>query len=130
MSDNPDVSKNESDPKVAQLKYVFGEKGDVLIVLLTGRLTSRELPLLEKFEAELQGKTQKTVLLSFRGVNEILPAINVLMVRLQANLRSQQKRVALCELPAQGKKLLLMSGVIRESEIYNTVADAWKALNQ
>ena len=112
-----------------EFTYVFGEKGELLIVLFCGKMTGRSVEALERCEAELYQKPHQIILFSFRDVKGVMPAVHIALARIQKELRAKDKFIGLCSLHPEMKSSLLMSGIIRESEIYNNIAEAWKELS-
>jgi len=118
------MGEKNSESNGTGLQYVFGVKDELLLIVFSGKMTGRELPILEKFESEIQAKTQSIVLFSFKDVSSVMPAAHSTLTRVQKAIRDQGKVIGLCSLKVEYKKTLLMSGIIRESEIFNDPASA------
>jgi anti-anti-sigma regulatory factor len=111
-----------------EFKIVTGEKDDTVIVLLFGQIRSQEVQELEKMQNFLVEKPQPTVIISFRDVNQFLPGAHGTFARIQTALRKAGKLITLCSFKPEVKNMLLQAGVIRESEMFNNIPDAWQAL--
>lgn len=110
------------------LQYVLGEKDDLLIVLFTGQMSSRAVSVIENCLLEVQKRQQKVVLFSFRDVKSVMPGVHVALTKLQKTVRDEKRILGLCFLTNEARASLIMAGIIRESEIYASVADAWRIL--
>ena len=111
-----------------EFKIVTGEKEDTVIVLLIGQVRSQEVPQLDELQTFLLEKTQPTIIISFRDVTQFMPAAHGPFARIQAALRKAGKLITICSFRPEIKGILLQSGVIRESEMFNNIPDAWQAL--
>lgn len=109
-------------------KYVFGEKDEVVIVLLYGSIGSREVSQLEKLEDELKSKTPPLVVFNFRDLSAFHPAGFSVFARIQKTIRDSKKTLGLCGLKPDVKRMLSSAGIIRELEVYNNVPEAWIAI--
>ena len=110
-------------------KYVLGEKEDVVILMLYGKIGSREIPILEECEKELKSKSQKIIILNFHDVAVFMPAAHTFFAKFQKTFRDSGRLFGLCSLRPDIKSSLLLAGIIRESELYSNIPDGWKALN-
>lgn len=109
--------------------YVLGEKDTVLLVILTGKITGRETELLEAMTEEISKKTQPIVIFSLRDLESFMPGGFIQFAKLQKGLRDQKRLIGIASLRPEIKKTLLMAGIIRESEIFNNIPEAWKKLS-
>ena len=110
------------------LTYVFGEKDNLLIVILCGSMNGKELSALEQCCGEIATKTQKAIILSFRDVSNIFPASFIALAKIQKTIRDSGRFVALASIKPELKTPLLFSGIVRESEMFNNIPDAWNNL--
>jgi anti-anti-sigma regulatory factor len=111
-----------------EFKIVTGEKDDTVIVLLFGQIRSQEVQELEKMQNFLIEKTQPTVIISFRDVVQFMPGAHPSFARIQTALRKAGKLITLCSFRPEIKSMLLQAGVVRESEMFNNIPEAWQAL--
>jgi anti-anti-sigma regulatory factor len=109
-------------------KYVLGEKDDLLLILLCGKIGAKEVPILEECELTSKDKPQPIVIISFRDLDSLNPGAHSAIAKFQKTIRDSGKILGLCSIKPEVKTLLLSSGIIRESEIFNNIPDAWKAL--
>ena len=110
-------------------KYVLGEKEGVQLILFYGRINARVVPVLEECEKELKDKPHKILILNFHDVANLAPAAHIFFTKFQKTVRDAGKLLGVCGLRPDVKTSLLLAGIIRESELYNNIPDAWKALN-
>lgn len=109
--------------------FAIGEKGEALLVLLQGKVTARELPQLEQCAALVREKPQRIVIFSFSGVDGFLPGAHVYFTQLLKQLRDLHKFVGLCGLRPEIKESLRQSGILRQPELFQDVAEGWRVLN-
>ena len=111
-----------------EFEYVIGEKEDVVIILFQGRIGGREAPSFETLAEELKGKSQTNLIFDFRNVSHILPATNAMFAKFLRSLRDANKVVAFSSLKPDFKNIMI-AGIIKKSEIFNNIPDAWKKLS-
>lgn len=129
MSSRSQLLQTQSSPSECnEFNYVFGEKEDVLLVLFQGGLSGKEVPLLEQCESELKTKSAKIIIFVFRDVPRFIPGAHPTFVRIQKNLRDSGKVIGNCNLSPEVKESLRVNGIVRGSEIYNSIPEAWKEL--
>lgn len=114
----------------SEFTYIFGEKDDLLIILLQGKITSKDVSLLDQCANEILEKNHKIVLFFFRDLLSFIPAAHPSFAKIQKTLREKNKLLGMCSLKPDLKMVLLQEGIIRESEIFNNLPDAWKKLSQ
>lgn len=108
--------------------YIFGEKDDLLLVLLQGELLAKDISALEQIESEIKEKSHKIVLFFFRDLSVFIPAAHAPFVKIQKALRDMGKLIGVCSLRPEIKLILLQSGIIRESEIFSNIPEGWNKL--
>jgi anti-anti-sigma factor len=113
---------------MSEFKYVMGEKEDVIILLFYGHLDRDNIPFLEQLEGQLKTKAQPFIIFNLRDLKEMTPAVHTNFARLQKSLRDAKKHIALCGIHPDVKRLLTITGIIRESEVFNNIPDAWQML--
>jgi anti-anti-sigma factor len=113
---------------MSEFKFVLGEKEDVIILLFYGDLDRENIPALELLEEQLKVKRQPFIIFNFRDLKEMTPAVHTNFARLQKTLRDSKKHIALCGIHPDVKRLLSITGIIRESEVFNNIPDAWAML--
>jgi anti-anti-sigma regulatory factor len=113
---------------MGEFKYVIGEKDDLIIVLFYGDLSHRGVTQIEELEFLLKEKPNSFILLNFRDLNTMTPAVHIAFTKLQKTLRDSKKYIALCGIKPDIKHLLSVAGIIREAEVFNNIPDAWKTL--
>lgn len=111
-----------------EFDYMFGNKEDLLIVLLQGKIAAKDLPVVEQCESEILEKTEHVILFFFRDVASILPAAFPTLARMQKAIRDKGKVVGICSLKPEIKTALLQAGIIRESEVFNNIPEAVKKI--
>ena len=111
-----------------EFTYILGEKEDLLLVLFQGKFSHEAEPVLEKLDLEIQDKPQSIVLFVFRDVSGFMPGPHVNFAKTQKAIRDAGKLVGICSLKPEVRNILLKRGVVRESEIFNNIPDAWKSL--
>lgn len=110
-------------------RYVLGEKDEVTVVLLYGKISGNEASQLEKLGEELKVKKPPIILMNFRDLSELAPSGYTVFTQLQKTLRNAKKLLGLCGLKPDVKMSLSSAGIIRLSEVYNNVPDAWGTIS-
>jgi anti-anti-sigma regulatory factor len=113
----------------SKFTYIFGEKDDLLLVLLQGELRAQDISTLEQIEAEIKEKPHKIVLFFFRDLSVFIPAVHAPFVKIQKALRDMGKLIGICSLRPEIKLILLQSGIIRESEVFSNIPEGWNKLS-
>src|ERR1700722_17466830 len=109
-------------------RFVLGESGCVQLILLYGKIKAQAVPVLEECEQKLRDMPFKILLLNFHDVAFVMPAAHVFLAKFQKTLRDGGKLVGICGLRPEVKTSLLLAGIIRETELFNNIPEAWKAL--
>ena len=110
-------------------RYVMGEKPELVVVLFYGKISQRENEFLLEIEGLLKEKPQLILLLNFHDVAVLMPAAHKALAKFQKSLRDAGKFLGICSLNPEIKLSLLQAGIIRESELFNNIPDAWKTLH-
>ena len=110
------------------LNVICGEKDNLLIVILCGRIRGQEVPKLEELEAKILGSNHELILCNFRDVATLMPGAHGPFAKFQQSIRSAGKLLGICSLKPEMKAALLQSGLVRESELFNNVAEGWARL--
>jgi anti-anti-sigma factor len=113
---------------MSDFKFVMGEKEDVVILLFYGHLDRDNAGVLEQLEEQLKVKSQPFIIINLRDLKEMTPAVHQQFAKLQKTLRDAKKYIGLCGIHPEVKKLLAIQGIIRESETFNNIPDAWQML--
>jgi anti-anti-sigma regulatory factor len=121
-------SRNTVSSDNFDFKYSIGEKEEVVIILFSGKVTEAELPVLEKCAAGLAEWHQRIVLFDFKGVTAFSSSVHPFLVNFQLKIRSLGKFFGICGLRPEVKSSLEMSGIIRASEVFFDISDAWRVL--
>lgn len=116
-------------PTEISFRYVLGEKEELVLIVLYGRLSGRDIGTLEEIENILNQKSQPILLLNFHDVTSFMPAAHQCFAKFQKRMRDKGKLIGICGLRPDVKQSILQSGIVRENEIYNNIPDAWKALH-
>ncbi len=111
-----------------EFAYIFGEKDELLIVLLQGKIMSKDIATLEKCASEISEKSQKIVLFSFRDVPTFIPGAHSAFAKIQKQIRDAGKLMASCSMRPEIKIILLQSGIVRDAEMFNNIPEAWQKL--
>ncbi len=114
----------------AVLNIVTGEKDDTIVVLFIGQIRTQEAKDLEELAASILDKPQTCVLMSFRDTTQFLPGAHRTFVQIQTSLRKAGKAIAMTGFRPDIKTALLQGAIVRDSEIFNNIPEARKALKE
>ncbi len=119
-----------SDGSASDFNYVIGEKDDLIVILFYGRITSKELPVLHTCATKLEEKTQSIFLFNFRDVTAFHSGVHPFFVNFQKRLRETGKFIGVCGLQPEVRAVLMSAGIVRDSELYYNIPEAWKAVTR
>ncbi|WP_413944398.1 STAS domain-containing protein [Bdellovibrio sp. HCB-162] len=104
--------------------YSFNQKNNMLVVSLTGEITSQVLPSLEACRQELLGKHEVSrVVLYFQDIEAISMDAIPLIAQIQREIRSKPADLRLCLKENLREKLVRM-GVVRGLEVADDLKTA------
>ena len=109
-------------------KYALGEKETVVLVVLQGKISHREIPALEEIESLLKAKSQPVIIFHFKEVSGFMPGAHAFLASFLKNLRASQKYVGICSIKSEIKTSLLAAGLLRKDELFDSMPEAWNSL--
>ncbi|WP_253696954.1 STAS domain-containing protein [Bdellovibrio bacteriovorus] len=106
-------------------QYAFNQRNNMLVVSLTGEITSQVVPALEACRQELLGKKDfSRVVIYFQDVDAIsLDAVPVL-AQMQREIRAKPADLRLASLRESLKEKLIRMGVVRGLEVADDLKTA------
>jgi hypothetical protein len=113
-----------------ELSYSIGEKDDVIVVLFSGKIREQEIALLEKLPLELTEKAQPIIILDFKKVFVFQPEAYRALGQVLKTIRAANKIGGISDLHVDFKNTMLHAGILRESEVFRNVGDAWRNLSR
>jgi anti-anti-sigma regulatory factor len=107
------------------LQYSISEKNHMLVVTLTGDLSTASLAQLDSCRKEILGKKEvRCVVLYFQKVEQVTTDVIPFVTQLQRDIRTKPSELRLCGLKSSIRERLLKTGVIRGLEIAEDLKSA------
>jgi len=114
-----------------ELKYVFSEKGPLLIVTFQGPVSRKFGDILEKSKTEIAAKSEssKCVILNFQDVEEFDKTCLSFFVTVPKMIQATKGRMCrICIADEELRNYLIESGVVNKKEVFSDLPTTLKTI--
>lgn len=118
------TAKHALEDEEEVIKYFFSEKGNILVVSISGEISYRSVLTMDMISQKVQLSQAAFVIISLEGVGRFDNKGVKYLIQLQAFARDRRGCLRVCISELAAKRRLIEEGAVRVSEHVPTLKDA------